>query len=290
MKRTLNKSIRDEKGQALILALILLLIGGLIIAPLLGYMSTGLIVGQVHEKRMNELYAADAGIEDALWKIKNDQVLAEYFLTVNEKDVEVDVVLEEDVEGFFEALLNENYSGVHSDWTALEEIVGAGTYTITMTYNGNSDKKFITGIGAWLEGDYNIKYDNGNPVYSGITDDYPNHTFQVVSYKGGTAFIWEWTGENRPEFGTESGVFTRWLTFEFAPVEVPSFHFSWVVTGSSDIGIVTSGYTLEIWKATATATTDSTTGKQTRVVAYVFRQGEGAPYPVNIITWDISLQ
>ncbi len=70
MKKILNKLIKGERGQALILVLILLLVGGLIIAPLLGYMSTGLIVGkEVYEKRMAELYAADAGVEDALHKI-----------------------------------------------------------------------------------------------------------------------------------------------------------------------------------------------------------------------------
>jgi len=51
------------------LTLVLLLVGGLIIAPLLGFMGTGLIAGQVHEKRMDELYAADAGVEYAIWKI-----------------------------------------------------------------------------------------------------------------------------------------------------------------------------------------------------------------------------
>ena len=71
MKKILNKSIKDEGGQALIMVLILLLLGGLIIPPLLAYMSTGLIVGQeVYDKRMDELYAAEAGVEDALWQIK----------------------------------------------------------------------------------------------------------------------------------------------------------------------------------------------------------------------------
>jgi len=69
MKRILNKLERDEKGQALLIVLILLVIGGLIIGPLLGYMSTGLIVGQAYEWRMDELYAADSGVEDALWQI-----------------------------------------------------------------------------------------------------------------------------------------------------------------------------------------------------------------------------
>jgi len=94
MKRTLNKLIRDEKGQALIIVLILLLLGGLIIAPLLGFMSTGLVAGQVFEVEMEGLYAADAGIEDACWKLMNgevpDAVIPFCNLTdVNGMDVEV---------------------------------------------------------------------------------------------------------------------------------------------------------------------------------------------------------
>ena len=94
MKRTLNKLIRGEKGQALIIVLILLLLGGLIIAPLLGFMSTGLKAGQVFEVKMNGLYAADAGIEDACWKLMNgevpDAVIPFCNLTdVNGMDVEV---------------------------------------------------------------------------------------------------------------------------------------------------------------------------------------------------------
>jgi hypothetical protein len=75
MKAGLTGLIRAEKGQALVLAVILLLIGGLIAAPLLAYMGTGLITGEVYEKRTAELYAADAGIEDALWKIQNGEVV-----------------------------------------------------------------------------------------------------------------------------------------------------------------------------------------------------------------------
>jgi len=66
-----KRLIREEKGQALVLVLILLLVSGLIIAPLLAYMGSGLIAGRVYEKRTAELYAADAGVEDAVWKIQH---------------------------------------------------------------------------------------------------------------------------------------------------------------------------------------------------------------------------
>jgi len=70
MKITMKRLIRDEKGAALAMALILLLIGGLISAPLLSYMGTGLLAGEVYEARTAELYAVDAGVEDAIWKIQ----------------------------------------------------------------------------------------------------------------------------------------------------------------------------------------------------------------------------
>jgi len=70
-KIAVKRLIRDEKGQALIIALVLLLISGLIVAPLLSYMNTGLTTGGVYERKADELYAADAGVEDAVWKIQH---------------------------------------------------------------------------------------------------------------------------------------------------------------------------------------------------------------------------
>jgi len=74
MKNIVKRLARDEKGAALVLVLVLLLMGGLIIAPLLAHMGTGLISGEVYERRADELYAADAGVEDAIWKIQNGKV------------------------------------------------------------------------------------------------------------------------------------------------------------------------------------------------------------------------
>jgi hypothetical protein len=73
MKTVVKGVIRNEKGYLLITVLILLVVGGLILAPLLGLMSTGLLAGKVYEKKMDELYAADAGVEDAIWKIMHPE-------------------------------------------------------------------------------------------------------------------------------------------------------------------------------------------------------------------------
>jgi len=66
-----KRLIRGEKGQTMVMALVLLAVGGLIIAPLLAYMGTGLVSGEVYNRRATELYAADAGVGDAVWKIRH---------------------------------------------------------------------------------------------------------------------------------------------------------------------------------------------------------------------------
>ena len=71
MKGFVKRIIRGEKGHGLELVLTLLGVGGLVLAPTLGLMSTGLLAGQAYEQKTDELYAADAGIEDAVWKIQN---------------------------------------------------------------------------------------------------------------------------------------------------------------------------------------------------------------------------
>jgi len=70
-KIDVKRLIGEENGQALVMVLILLLVGGLIIGPLLSYTGSELNTGEVYETRTDELYAADAGVEDAVWKIQN---------------------------------------------------------------------------------------------------------------------------------------------------------------------------------------------------------------------------
>lgn len=69
MKNIFKELVRCEKGQALVMVLGFLAIGGLTIAPVLSYMNTGLHSGQLQKERMIGSYAADAGVELALWNL-----------------------------------------------------------------------------------------------------------------------------------------------------------------------------------------------------------------------------
>ena len=62
----LRRLVGAEHGKVLILALIFLVLGALLLTPLLGLMNTGLTAGRVYENRAHSLYAADAGVEDAV--------------------------------------------------------------------------------------------------------------------------------------------------------------------------------------------------------------------------------
>lgn len=66
------KQRRNRPGQVLPVVLVLLMFGGLMIAPSLDFVSTGLRSRSIVERQVQELYAADAGVEHGLWKLRND--------------------------------------------------------------------------------------------------------------------------------------------------------------------------------------------------------------------------
>jgi len=103
MKTFMKGAIRDEKGAGVLaLVLVLLVVGGLILTPLLGLMSTGLLAGQAYERHTDRLYAADAGVEDAIWQIQTNNLTfgtnnwsEPWHLTANDKNVTIEVYRED---------------------------------------------------------------------------------------------------------------------------------------------------------------------------------------------------
>jgi len=65
----LREVISDERGRVLALALIILGIGALLIPPFLAYTNTKLLATRALEEGLKEQYAADAGMEYALWHL-----------------------------------------------------------------------------------------------------------------------------------------------------------------------------------------------------------------------------
>jgi len=74
MKTIFNGPGRNEKGQALPLVFCFLVLGALTITTLLVFIITGLRTGQLYQERMKLHYAADAGLEEGLWRMQKEQV------------------------------------------------------------------------------------------------------------------------------------------------------------------------------------------------------------------------
>lgn len=132
MKITVKRLVRDEAGRSMVLALILLVTGGLILTPLLGLMSTGLLAGQVYEKKTDELYAADAGVEYGIWHLLQggDPYDVPEF-SVNSKNVTIQIDVEWPDECYEPAvyeITSTATSADGSDTTVLARVTGIFVY------------------------------------------------------------------------------------------------------------------------------------------------------------------
>jgi hypothetical protein len=70
--KLLKRILKKEAGQALPMALVLLVLGGFLVVPTLGLMTTNLTANRQIDRNNLELYAADAGVENLLWNIQDD--------------------------------------------------------------------------------------------------------------------------------------------------------------------------------------------------------------------------
>jgi len=294
-KMALNKLIRDEKGQVMILVLILLVVGGLIIAPLLSYMGTGLIVGQVFEKKMDGLYAADAGVEDAIWKIMNDPPATypdSYELPADVNEMSVSILIEE-VTTFF--TLDVGEGGVHNYYFEFEcELVQSPYYDavegdyihewrLILTNKTHQPVKVLRII---------VSYSTELEYLSGLHDD------DVVGLKSGsfesfdqeftyltniTILTWEFTSP-RPEIEAapdpENEVYTTvTCTFELVGPEDAAGVTVLLVAAREDIGAV---WDFKPFKIMATAQAED--GSTVVVEAGVLESSD----TVSINSWQIE--
>lgn len=287
MKRIWTELIKNERGQALPLVLMLLVVGGLTIGTLLTYVSTGLNVGQTQEERLAELYAADAGVEDGLWKVKNDEVLldpydyeAEFTYTlpvsINEKEVVVTIKriwvldgLESDANGKLP----------HQELVVAGLIIDEenGEYQVGLTYDGSKGNLKVERVGVWLPLGFNYVADSS----SGITTENPTN---ILNWRGGKALQWDFqpavnfedlpTSPEPPPPGgfapASEFPIKRVLAFNFSPAGQLKGSFSWIRTNRNDI-YLSWDTDCELYRITATAT-DADTGKQTTIESYTFKE------------------
>lgn len=144
MKEKLFNLIKGQDGIALPAVLAMFAIGSLMLVPSINYVATNLNATAMVEEEFIGITAADAGIEDALWKIKNNDpdFLEPYTIAdVNGLSVDinidtVDTIWGEPVE-----------AGHHDDWiiTTVNMSYNAPLYdyTLSVSNNGSGNIKVL---------------------------------------------------------------------------------------------------------------------------------------------------
>ena len=124
--------------------LVLLALSSLLILPSLDYVSTNLSTTERFEKELKGLYAADVGVEDALWRLANDMP-ASFPYSYELADINgmtVDVAIDEVTDVAGEEM---GSPGDHGDWMIIDKVVtydsGIYSYTMSITNNGSGNIK-----------------------------------------------------------------------------------------------------------------------------------------------------
>ena len=175
----LKKVISDESGRILVWTLVILGLGALLIPPLLARVNTNLAASRAIEEGLKEQYAADAGVEKALWHLQRVELEVPQF-AINNKTVDVTIDMEDEGEGIYYKITSTATSSDGSS-TAIESYV-------EFAAGGNLD--LFQGALA-SEGDLSLKepYSVTGDVYCGGTlDPDPLYPDEGQVYREGYKF------------------------------------------------------------------------------------------------------
>ena len=187
VRKWLSTAIKREDGIALPAVLAMMALGSLLIVPSINYVATTLQAGEMVQEKFKGMLAADAGVEDALWKIENDTPTSfphSYQLT-DINGMTVDIVIDE-----IDSLAGEEVgaTGGHEDWLNTVRTVtydaGIYSYTVNMTNNGSGNIKIVKIL---IDFPPEAEYVNGSTT-GDITTDNPTINGSPTT---GITLIWE---------------------------------------------------------------------------------------------------
>ena len=283
MVRILKQMVSSEKGQALPIVLGLLVLGGLTIASGLGYTATSLKSSRLLEENVRGIYAADAGMEDALWSLVNGWLPGMY---LPELINQMAVFTQTEEKGTYTLYLGELIEpGEHSDYLEVDgEIVWdeeaeAYKYTVTVTWQPDSGTPVIhlEEIGARLPLDYSYQPGSAASFEENLSTDEPDETLDAL----GTYLLnWE-LGPPSPSVSENETVQTQ--IFYITGEGSQNGNYAWAVANRDDIGAA-GEITGTSYKITTTAKRPENGETTAKIVADVMIE-EGTAH---ILAWQIS--
>ena len=288
MIRLLKRLRSSQKGQALIIVLALLAIGGLTIAVSLNYATTNLKGSRIVEEKMDGVYAAGAGVEYALWSLqKGLWSLPEGATTsnatpgnINQMAVSIQAVNQGTFSLYAGELLEE--AAVWAGWVS---VVGnivpvdgtTANYTITVTRDEDARGIIrLIEVGAALPAGYVYESGSAALFLENLSSTNPSSNGTTA---GGAQWVkWEWQPGQGPQI---TSVHTQ--GFRITGTTSLGGAYAWVQAQSQDIGIVgeISGTR---YKITATATRPGDGRTTAKIVATIIIVGGD----IEIMSWQIT--
>ena len=160
----LKKVVSDESGRTLGWTLIIMAIGVLLIPTFLSHASANLFASRVIEENLKEQYAADAGVEHAIFLISTgEHTLGESFNTptsVNNLPVSVMITVVDEDKGVYQIVSEAGGIGIESNvttdysnlaWLLQNAVTSAGNVTIQPNTTVGGDVRYAGSID--LKGD-----------------------------------------------------------------------------------------------------------------------------------------
>ena len=275
----------DNKGQVLPMVLAILAIGGLTIAGSLNYAVTSLNGSRILAEDIKGIYAAGAGVENAIWSIDHGTFPPPALLPDKINGMAVSVQAESN--GVYTLYLGELVQpGVHFEylevveeitWDAEHGASGAYKFTITVTLI-HEETIHISAIGARLPDDYGYEEGSALDFPDNLSCEPPDIT---TDSRGGCLVNWQF---DLPYPQISKSKPTRTQSF-YLTGEGPQEHeYTWVVANQTDVGVVGS-ITGARYKITSTATRTETDRIAAKIAADVMIEDTGTMY---IVSWQIS--
>ena len=283
MFRILKQIIKDEIGQALPITLALLIIGGLTIVPSLNLTFSSVKNSRMLEEGVKGTYAAEAGVEDALWSLANG-VSPSSQLADNINDTQVNIQTVD--KGLYTVYFGELIEpGEHMDYLDVtgnmtwDAGADAYKYTITITWQAESGTPPIrlVEVGVRTPVDYSYQAGSAANFTENLSTDEPD---EILDGQG--AYLLNWEFDPPYPYVSETGP-VRTQIFYISGTGSQEGHYAWVVANRSDIGAV-GEITGNAYRITATAVCPETSRTTAKIVAEAMIGG-GETY---ITSWQIN--
>lgn len=223
MIQSIKNIIKEEAGATtLIYALLMVCFGGLMMPPMIDFIDGGIDATLMYEQKTDEIYAADSGIEDALWRVKYgdlEEMFPDPAYDMYDYYTSFDYTMDNRVNGCEVNVSIEN-KWIPKDITApakadARTIIETGklivtgnipdtsTYQIRITYYPDPNEAgdlMVDSIGIWLPTGFTYVDGSSNLEELNVPLDNYYCVPTVSPHCGGQAIVWD--------FGTDPSIAT----------------------------------------------------------------------------------